>query len=312
MPLCRRRFVLCVIFVLFLAGCGDNEVAPIEQRSMPIHVVTVNEPLKYFAERIGGDFVVSTCPCPRESDPATWVPDDAAYAKFQEADLILLNGGNYARWLLTNSIPSSRSVNTGRVFKKKWITIKEVVTHRHGPEGEHSHEATVAEFWLDATLAIQQAERIRQSLVALDPKHEPQYDRGFLQLKEDLSRVQTKLIESVGSDSPMLFASEPSFEYVASSIGAKLVRLPWRDLANPSEEEVDTMKSLLAPATQAIFLMSSPPPPSLNAMLQSLGISAVVFDTCAAPTEQNYLARMLANIEQLRKVTERGISPLVD
>jgi zinc transport system substrate-binding protein len=71
----------------------------------------VNYPLKYFAERIGGDHVRVEFPAPADVDPAYWNPALAGISAFQKADLILLNGAGYAKWIAKVSLPRSKIVD---------------------------------------------------------------------------------------------------------------------------------------------------------------------------------------------------------
>jgi zinc transport system substrate-binding protein len=96
--------------------------------------------LKYFAERIGGPHVKVTLQVPPDVDPVYWIPSIADISAYQQADLILLNGAGYAKWITKVSLPGSKTVDTSRSFKDRYITVKEVMTHSHGPEGEHAHE----------------------------------------------------------------------------------------------------------------------------------------------------------------------------
>ena len=65
----------------------------------PLRIYVVNYPLKYFAERIGGDYVQVEFPVPGNVDPAYWDPDIADISAYQKADLIMLNGAAYAKWV---------------------------------------------------------------------------------------------------------------------------------------------------------------------------------------------------------------------
>ncbi|MEJ2085889.1 MAG: zinc ABC transporter substrate-binding protein, partial [Acidobacteriota bacterium] len=65
----------------------------------PLVLYTVNYPLQYFAQRIGGDLVEAAFPAPEGDDPAYWKPTPEQILAYQNADLILLNGADYAKWL---------------------------------------------------------------------------------------------------------------------------------------------------------------------------------------------------------------------
>ena len=75
-------------------------------------IYTVNYPLAYFAERIGGDSVEVVFPAPDGIDPAFWQPTTTDILGYQSADLILLNGAGYAKWLSRVSLPAAGLVDT--------------------------------------------------------------------------------------------------------------------------------------------------------------------------------------------------------
>ncbi|MCP5119336.1 MAG: zinc ABC transporter solute-binding protein, partial [bacterium] len=131
-PMTRFRVVLAC--VAGLVGCAEVDSPP-EAADAPRPVVyAVNYPLAYFAERIGGDLVEVRLPAPAGKEPGA-----EEVAAIQKADLILLQGSGYARWVDTVSLPLSRTVDTTAGFRERYIEIEDAVTHSHGPEGEHSH-----------------------------------------------------------------------------------------------------------------------------------------------------------------------------
>ena len=84
----------------------------------------MNYPLQYFAERIGGEHVQAVCPAPADEDPAYWKPDGDMVAAFQQADLILMNGADYAKWVPKVTLSENRMVNTSASFADGYITIE--------------------------------------------------------------------------------------------------------------------------------------------------------------------------------------------
>ena len=98
----QRCLVISVqIGLLALIGCGggapesapDPQTPSVDTSSQEVlSVYTVNYPLQYLAERIGGELVEVTFLAPSDVDPAYWAPNPDEIASFQQADLILLNG----------------------------------------------------------------------------------------------------------------------------------------------------------------------------------------------------------------------------
>ena len=149
-------------------------------------VYAVNYPLQYFAERIGGAQVSVVFPAPADVDPAFWAPDVETIAAFQAADLILLNGATYAKWLKTASLPKARSIDTSRRFAADYIAVAETATHSHGPDGEHSHGGTAFTTWLDLRQAVQQAQAVKEGLGRLLPDHREAFEARYAELEGDL------------------------------------------------------------------------------------------------------------------------------
>ena len=127
---CYQLACLFFMISLIILSFAQNSSA-----SEPLRVYVVNYPLKYFAERIGGDNIQVVFPAPQDVDPAYWTPDLATIGAYQQADLILLNGAGYAGWIDKVSLPRAKLVNTSKKFQDRIITIKGAVTHSHGPGG---------------------------------------------------------------------------------------------------------------------------------------------------------------------------------
>ena len=155
-----------------------NSIARLRQsiltspESRPTVVVVVNYPLEYFARRIGGDLIQVRFPVPENRDPAYWEPSGDQIAEFQSADLILLNGADYAKWTLRATLPWSRTIVTCEGMEEELIEIPDAVVHSHGPEGEHSHAGLVSETWLDPDSSDTTGPRgLRRDLGGLAPDH---------------------------------------------------------------------------------------------------------------------------------------------
>ena len=142
-------------------------------------VYVVNYPLRYFTERIGGDAVRVEFPAPADVDPVYWTPDAEIVSAYQKADLILLNGADYAKWVARVSLPTSKLVDTSRAVKDKYIEVEDAVTHAHGPEGKHAHGGIAFTMWLDLTLAVEQARAIQEALVSTLPDQKQAFEGRF-------------------------------------------------------------------------------------------------------------------------------------
>ena len=104
-----NRLSFNILAIFLLAGCKPAGETPETKPGKP-RVAVVNYPLAYFAERIGGDLIEVHFP-KIVGDPAFWKPTATDIRKFQQADVILLNGATYAKWRGTASLPDAKTMD---------------------------------------------------------------------------------------------------------------------------------------------------------------------------------------------------------
>jgi zinc transport system substrate-binding protein len=267
-------------------------------------VYVVNYPLKYFAERIGGELVHVHFPAPAEEDPAFWMPDPETIAEYQRADLILLNGAEYARWTSKVTLPESKICDTSAAFRDQVITIEDAVTHSHGPEGEHAHGDTAFTIWLDPQLAICQADAIRLQLTKLLPEHEALFEENFTALRGDLQAMDQALSDIVAADPDRpLVASHPVYQYLTRRYGLNVQSVHWEPGQPPSDAMWDELQQRLQEHPAEWMVWEGQPLPETASRLKELGVQSVVFDPCGnVPAEGDYLAIQRANVSNLKMV----------
>ena len=296
--------LLCVFSVLLLlAGCGEAPEG-YSEAGIPgkLSIYTVNYPLKYFAERIGGDLVNVQFPAPADEDPAYWVPSPEVITAYQQADLILLNGAGYAKWLDKVSLPPSKLVDTAKSFPDRLIKIEEQSTHIHGPEGKHAHGALAFTIWLDLSLAVEQARAVKDAIAAKLPGRDAMFERRFLALKKELLEIDKQLSDmlSINPRPPVVF-SHPVYQYFQRRYGVNGKSVHWEPEERPTEAMWAELKKMLRahPATQMVW--EGGPDTDTVAKLKSLGVESVIFDACGTMrAEGDLLSVMRKNVKILR------------
>ena len=103
-----------------------------------------------------------------------------------QAKVILVNGATYEKWLEKISLPKGRLVDTSELFRHRYISVEDVQTHNHGPTGEHSHAGTAFTTWIDFAQAAQQAEAVKNALIAAGISGPDELSENCEQLKERL------------------------------------------------------------------------------------------------------------------------------
>jgi zinc transport system substrate-binding protein len=265
-------------------------------------VYTVNYPLQYFAERIGGAHVDVHFPAPADVDPAFWKPDAHTLADYQRADLILLNGAGYAKWTHTVSLPRLHSVDTSRGFRDQYIKVSATSSHSHGPTGDHSHSGTAFTTWLDPLLAAQQASAIRDAFIKQRPDHSQTFSDNYARLQQDLLDLD-KTFQQIVANQPgqPLLASHPVYQYFARRYNLNLRSLVWEADVDPREVDWQALAKLTSEHPARRMLWEAQPRQTIVKRLQGFAVHSVVFQACAnKPAKGDYMSVMMDNIAQLR------------
>ena len=301
-----------LVMAIALVGCGSSEPDDVEGGGSALlmsddefdDIRTVNYPLWFFANRIGGDIVPVHFDAP-DGDPAFWQPDASMIATFQQSDLILLNGADYAKWTKHASLPRSKCVNTSESFEDQYIFYEEAVTHSHGTEGEHAHEGTAFTTWLDPLLAMRQASAIRDAMNQRLPEQKEMFDLGYESLARDLRRLDESLTDVAAEigDRPII-GSHPVYQYLARRYALNIRSVHWEPDAEPSAEQWAELDELLAEHPATVMIWEGDPLGSVAEALNARGIRSFVVDPCGnRPAQGDWIAVMIDNTAALRSLS---------
>ena len=291
--------VKLLTIVLFIAFCFWGHLVVAAEEKVTIY--TVNYPLAYMAERIGGDLATVVFPAPPEVDPAYWTPDISSIINYQKADLILINGANYAEWLTKVSLPKSRIVNTSKQVKDSYIPLEGVLTHNHGPEGDHSHEGVAFTLWLDFQIASKQAESIATAMSRKIPDKHSIIDANLAKLQDDLLQLDTDLL-SLGKafGTTPIIGSHPVYQYLANRYGFNIRSVHWEPDQHPTGGQIKELEELLAQHPAAIMIWEASPIDSIRELLKNSGVKPVVFNPSGnRPGDKTFLEVMHQNVKSL-------------
>ncbi len=316
MKICHRRFLLLLATSTGLACLpeepGDPPGASEDRGAGPLTVYTVNYPLQYSAERIGGDRVDVRLPAPADVDPAYWSPGAETVAAYQGADLILLNGAGYAQWVQRASLPRARRVDTSAAFRDRFIPLEHALTHGHGPEGAHSHEGVAFSTWLDPTLAAEHARAVAEAFAKARPEHAEAFRRGYEALAAELRDLDARLAAAAQSlaGAPLLF-SHPVYQYFIRRYALNARSLHWEPGAAPSQSLWRELTELLAAHPARWMIWEGEPAPETVAKLRALGVNSLVYEPCGnRPQNGDFLTVMHRNAAAFEAlaVSQRGAS----
>jgi zinc transport system substrate-binding protein len=305
-----RAWSIIAALALALSGCEGERPEPSTPKAgpPPLSVYVVNEPLRSFADRIGGDVVEVSFPAPRDVDPASWSPTPDVVAAYQGADLVLLQGADYAAWVGRASLHSSRLVDTSAGFADRLLPRAERVQHVHGPEGEHAHGGAAVGSWLDPTLAAVQARAVADALARARPEHAAEFEQRFESLAAELGALDERLAGVTGAwgTRPLLF-SHPVYPYFQRRYELDARSLTWEPDESPGEPEWQALERLLAEHPAGWMLWEAEPAAATARRLEELGVGSAVFDPCAnIPETGDFLSVMNDNAARLEAALGGG------
>ncbi len=268
-------------------------------------VHATNYPLAYFAERIAGDRIdLHFLPGETDGDPAFWKPSDEDLLALQQADHILMNGATYEKWKSAVSLPYDVPVDTSKAFSGDFLASDEVITHSHGPEGEHTHAGTAFTTWMDMNQAIWQAEEVCDALVELLPEEEITLRGNFASLAREMSELHEKFREiGTALDGMPLVASHPVYQYFARRYDLEIEAVHWEPETVPDDAAMKELEKLLAEHPAKWMIWEGVPVPESVEKLDAIGVRSIVVAPCGnRPESGDWIAVMQANVDNLRRL----------
>lgn len=293
-----KKTPTAILFALAITPWCWN--IPIEAAPVKPAIYSVNYPLAYFAERIGGDSIKVVFP-EIEGDPAFWDPDREAVMAFQQADLILLNGANYAKWIHKVSLPYSKLVDTSTAFKNRLLTRNNIPSHQHGPQGDHTHEGIAFTVWIDPQLAILQAEAITKALQGLLPDQKERFGDNFIRLKSELNLLDQEL-ENLFSKNPdlHLIVSHPVYEYLAKRYNLNFKSVMWEPHQPITESQWNDLLPLVENSSTSVMMWEDEPLPESVGRLNEIHMKSITFSPCGnRPKQGDFMEVMHRNLSTL-------------
>jgi zinc transport system substrate-binding protein len=264
-------------------------------------VYVTNYALKYFAHRIGANSIQVVYPIPADLNPIFWMPDSDTIVDMQNADLIILNGASFEKWISFVSLPHSKLVDTSKGFDSDYIRVENTITHSHGSQGKHTHRDIHYTTWLDFNLAVRQAQAIEKVLSVLIPERKAFFKTNYQALAGELFHLDR--LAAAGKDKiagKPLLASHPFMEYFARRYSLNLKSLHWYHGSVPHPGQWKELNKTLEVHPSKWMIWEAKPVRALIAKLKAVGIGSIVFNPCYSKSpDGDFIITMKRNIENL-------------
>ena len=234
------------LLTFLVAGCGAGGASSSGDGSGErVQVAATISIVQDLVEQVGGDRVEAFSIVPVGGSPETFQPSPRDAGRISESQVVFENGLGLDDWVedLIESAGNEEQVVVELSEGLEPIEGGEHEEEEHGgaepeEEGEHAHEHAEGNphFWLDVANAEHYVERIRDTLVEVDPGGAEEYEANageFLAELAELDGYIRERAEGIPEERRKLVTFHDAFPYFSEAYGFELVGVV---LENPEAE----------------------------------------------------------------------------
>ena len=302
-----HAFLLSALCWLCGMGCGEapSPAAASRAAESPLVLVTTAG-FQDLVEALAGQAVRVQNVVPPEKFSPDWRPRKEAARLLQQASLVLLNGADWEPWTERVALAPSRTVDTTAGMSSRLIRIPDAVTHRHGPEGSHSHAGTVWATWLSPSLLNEQIGEIERRLIRLLPECKADVVRESGRLRVVLqksSELCQQIQAEATAEQPVVLADSSCWLYLLRDAGLDGPYLHWSPtgaLPDDALDQLATAAEKLPAGKVRLLLLHRQFSEAVTAKAEQLGFRVVLLDDCLQPDAKTQLVeRVAGNVQRL-------------
>ena len=305
-----RTFPLLLVVTLLFSfcGCSGNNGSKKTGGDSTItnFVYTSNESTRYITAKLLGDSTEIKSPDIGSTKTADWIPTDDEIRLIQKAMLIIDGGIKSAGWMIKVSLPDYKKVDLTTSVFEDLITVENLTTHQHGPEGEHSHSGVVSEVWLNPQLLSKQAGQLAERLSTEYPQQKEEIANRLKDLQSELNELYEALDAVHDSDEKIeVVTYAPVYKYFCQAAKMNDQHFHW-DLSAPlSKSQLEKLDEYCNSAKPVLALVAEEPDGGLRQQLEDRGLTITVVDLCTGvDSGKDYAMRFKQNVEQLKSAID--------
>lgn len=266
----------------------------------PLPVVATTEFLADLLRQVGGSRVTVSVLVPRSADPHSFDPRPSAVLAATRSRLMVANGLGLEPFFeaLAAQLPPTVRVLELANGQPNLIATEE---GHQAAEADHDHGAYDPHLWLDPAYGIRYVERIRDTLVKLDPAGNPSYqqnaDRYTRQIRQADTRVR-QCLKDVAVSRRKVVTQHQALAYFARTYQIKVVG----SLANYAGQErgaqqlTSLVKTMKQEGVKVILAEPQFNPAQVKVLAESTGAQIVrVYADAFDEKVNTYLGLLEAN-----------------
>ncbi|HEY5425977.1 MAG TPA: metal ABC transporter substrate-binding protein [Candidatus Tumulicola sp.] len=257
------RVVAILALCIGVAGCAGRQTQTGASATNKIAVVTTISVLNSFVAGVGGNRVSVTSIVPVGASPETFQPTPQDVATVTAAQLLVENGAGLETWL-DRLLANAQSPNLHVVACADGLPIKNKNPH----------------LWMDPQLAKKYVLKIRDGLIAVDPKDAAAFNANAVRYNarlDSLTRDIQSRIDTIPPSHRYMIVFHNAWQYYNDRFGMVTLGFVER---NPGQEPNPQQIGLLVDLAKqhgvdAVFSEPEYSPKLLHAIAQGAGIGVV-------------------------------------
>lgn len=309
----KKKIIISLGLILGIlvsfAGCGTKDLEDNNGEKLRVGV-TIN-PLKDFAEAIGGDKVEVFSIIPDGSDAHSFDPKPKDLKDLLNTNIFIYNGLQMEEWI--DSVLGTIEGEDVKVVEASQgidvITIAEEEhnhedeEHDHENEQDHDHGGVDPHVWLSLGNAVIEAENIKNAFVEVDPENKDYYEANFEKLKSDFTSLYDEYKDKFKDVTNKNFVTgHAAFAYLCKDFG-----LSQNSIADVFGEGELTAKNLEAlinyskeNGVKTIFSESTASEKEAETLAKEVGAKVVkIYSLETKEDNKSYLEGMKYNLETI-------------
>jgi len=264
----RILLVALLGVVLGVSGCKKTE-GPLPKPDLSgrkAKILATTGMIADAARAVGGEHIEVDCLMGPGIDPHLFVASPGDLSRIENSDLVLFNGVH---------LEGKMSDLFEERAKRAWTigVADELPGLRDAEEGfEGSHDPHV---WFDVKLWMKVVEKVRDTLIEIDPAHTESYRSNaasYLRELESLDREVRTKIQRIPEQSRVLITAHDAFGYFGRAYGMEVKGLQGvSTAADTSGKDVQALADLIGSRKiKAVFAETSVPSKGMEAVLRAV------------------------------------------
>lgn len=295
------------------AGCGTKDLE--ENNGEKLRVgVTIN-PLKDFAEAIGGDKVEVFSIIPDGSDAHSFDPKPKDLKDLLNTNIFIYNGLQMEEWIDSvlgtiegqdvKVVEASQGIDTITIAEEEHNHEDEDHDHENEEAHDHDHDhgGVDPHVWLSLGNAVIEAENIKNAFVEVDPENKDYYEANFEKLKRDFTSLYNEYKEKFKDVTNKNFVTgHAAFAYLCKDFG--LTQNSIADVFGEGELTAKNLEALInyckENEVKTIFSESTASEKEAETLAKEVGAKVVkIYSLETKEDNKSYLEGMKYNLETI-------------